>query len=146
MATTAQYTAQPIVETFALSSTHVNTARDGSGTGSTFGTLSSGPSTTAANGVGKRILRVSLLEVQASVGAGTANVVRFYISTDGGTNKRLICEKAVPSVTSSGTAIGYRTEVPELVGLILPGSTGAILYATLHSSANYHVIIESGLL
>jgi hypothetical protein len=41
MATTAQYTAQPIVETFALSSTHVNAARDGSGTRSTFATLSS---------------------------------------------------------------------------------------------------------
>lgn len=147
MATQPQYTAQPILEYATLSSTHVNTARDGSGTSSTFSLIASGPAVAQASGVGKRILRVSLVEVQAAVGAGTANVVRFFISTDNGTTKRLICEKAVPAVTSSTTAIGYRTEVPELVGLVLPGGTGAStisLYANLHTSANYHITVESG--
>lgn len=142
MATTAQFTAQPIIEHFSVAST--DTSRSAPATTTT---LCSGPSVAAASGVGKRIFRVVINEVNA-VGAGTANVFRFWLSLDGGTTKRLVCEKAIPSVTSSTTAIGFRTEVPELVGLILPGaaSNPPTLYASSHLSATFHVTIESGLL
>jgi hypothetical protein len=142
MATTAQYVAQPLVEIYSVAST--DTSRSAP---STTTTLCSGPAVAAANGVGKRILRVIVNEVNA-VGAGTANVIRFWISTDGGTTKRLYCERAVPAITSSSTAIGYRTEVTELVGLVLPGalSNAPTLYMSSHLSATYHVVIESGTL
>jgi hypothetical protein len=101
----------------------------------------------AANGVGKRINRVTVTEVNA-IGADTANVIRFWISTNGGSTDLLLVEKAVPAITSSSTAIGFRIEVPELVGLILPGaaSNPPTLYMSSHLAATYHVIIESGLL
>ena len=142
MATQPQYTTQPIVEVFSVAST--DTSRSAP---STLTTLCSGPAVAAANGVGKRINRVTVTEVNA-IGAGTANVIRFWISTDGGSNDRLLVEKAVPAITSSSTAIGFRIEVPELVGLILPGaaSNPPTLYMSSHLAATYHVIIESGLL
>jgi hypothetical protein len=142
MATQPQYTTQPIVEVFSVAST--DTSRSAP---STVTTLCSGPAVAAANGVGKRINRVTVTEVNA-IGAGTANVIRFWISTDGGSNDRLLVEKAVPAITSSSTAIGFRIEVPELVGLILPGaaSNPPTLYMSSHLTATYHVIIESGLL
>jgi hypothetical protein len=142
MATQPQYTTQPIVEVFSVAST--DTSRSAP---STVTTLCSGPAVAAANGVGKRINRVTVTEVNA-IGAGTANVIRFWISTDGGSTDRLLVEKAVPAITSSSTAIGFRIEVPELVGLILPGaaSNPPTLYMSSHLSATYHVIIESGLL
>jgi hypothetical protein len=142
MATAAQYVTQPIVEIFSVAST--DTSRSAP---TTTTTLCSGPAVAAASGVGKRILRVIVTEVNA-VGAGTANVVRFWISTDGGTTKRLYCERAVPSITSSTTAVGFRAEISELVGLVLPGATSnaPTLYMSSHSAATYHVVIESGLL
>ena len=94
MATTAQYVAQPIVEIYSVAST--DTSRSAP---TTTTTLCSGPAVAAADGKGKRILRVIVNEVNA-VGAGTANVIRFWISTDGGTTKRLYCERAVPAITS----------------------------------------------
>ena len=142
MATTAQYTAQPIIEGFSVANT--DTSRSTAAAGMT---LSQGPTTTAAAGVGKRILRVTVNEVNA-IGAGTANVVRFFIAPTSGSTKYLLAEKVITSVTSSATAAGFRVEVPELVGLILTGhaTTPATLYATSHSAATYHVVIESGLL
>lgn len=144
MATNAQFTAQPILEIFAAGIT-ADTSRSSPATAST--TLCSGPAVAAGNGIGKRISRVVVTEVNAA-GAGTANVIRFWLSTDGGTTKRLFVEKAVPQITSSGTAIGFRVEIPELVGLVLPGavSNAPTLYFSTHSAVTYHVTIESGLL
>ena len=142
MATTAQYTAQPIIEGFSVAST--DTSRSAP---STTTTLAAGPTTAAANGVGKRILRVTVNEVNA-IGAGTANVVRFWIAATSNGTKYLLAEKVVTAVTSSATAAGFRFEVPELVGLVLPGhaTTPATIFASSHSAATYHVVIESGLL
>jgi len=142
MATTAQYTAQPIIEGFSVANT--DTSRSTAAAGMT---LSQGPTTTAAAGVGKRILRVSVNEVNA-IGAGTANVLRFFVAATSTGTKYLLAEKVITSVTSSSTAAGFRIEVPELVGLVLPGhaTTPATLYATSHSAATFHVVIESGLL
>ena len=142
MATTAQYTAQPIIEGFSVAST--DTSRSAP---STTTTLAAGPTTTAANGVGKRILRVTVNEVNA-IGAGTANVVRFWIAATSSGTKYLLTEKVITATTSSATAAGFRFEVPELVGLVLPGhaTTPATIFASSHSAATYHVVIESGLL
>lgn len=142
MATTAQYTAQPIIEGFSVAST--DTSRSAP---STTTTLAAGPTTAAANGVGKRILRVTVNEVNA-IGAGTANVVRFWIAATSNGTKYLLAEKVITAVTSSATAAGFRFEVPELVGLVLPGhaTTPATIFASSHSAATYHVVIESGLL
>jgi hypothetical protein len=142
MATTAQYTAQPIIEGFSVAST--DTSRSAP---STTTTLAAGPTSAAANGVGKRILRVTVNEVNA-IGAGTANVVRFWIAATSNGTKYLLAEKVVTAVTSSATAAGFRFEVPELVGLVLPGhaTTPATIFASSHSAATYHVVIESGLL
>ena len=109
--------------------------------------MAAGPTTAAAAGVGKRILRVTVNEVNA-IGAGTANVVRFWIAATSNGTKYLLAEKVVTAVTSSATAAGFRFEVPELVGLVLPGhaTTPATLFASSHSAATYHVVIESGLL
>ena len=142
MATTAQYTAQPIIEGFSVAST--DTSRSAP---STTTTLAAGPATTAAAGVGKRILRVTVNEVNA-IGAGTANVVRFWIAATSNGTKYLLAEKVITAVTSSATAAGFRFEVPELVGLVLPGhaTTPATIFASSHSAATYHIVIESGLL
>ena len=142
MATTAQYTAQPIIEGFSVAST--DTSRSAPATTTT---LAAGPTTTAANGVGKRILRVKVNEVNA-IGAGTANVVRFWIAATSNGTKYLLAEKVITATTSSSTAAGFSFEVPELVGLVLPGhaTTPATIFASSHSAATYHVVIESGLL
>lgn len=137
MATTAQYTAQPILEHVQIST--ANTNRDGTGT---MGTICTGPNTTAGVGVGKRIFRIT---VQATV-TTTAGVVRFFISTDNGTTKRMICEKIVPAITPSTTIPAWRVEVPELVGLIIPGGTGNILYASTNNAETFNIICESGTL
>jgi len=137
MATQPQYTTQPILEYVQIST--INTNRDGTGT---LGTVCTGPNTSAANGVGKRIIR---LAVQATV-TTTAGVIRFFISNDNGTTKRLVCEKIVPAVTPSTTVAAWRVEVPELVGLILPGGTGNILYAGTEKGEAFNIICESGLL
>jgi|688.fasta_scaffold137063_2 hypothetical protein len=137
MATSAQFTAQPILEYVQIST--ANTNRDGTGT---LGTVCTGPNTSAGNGVGKRIFRV----VVQSTGTTTAGVVRFFISNDNGSSIRMVCEKIVPAVTPSTTVAAWRTEVAELVGMILPGGTGNILYASTNNAETFNVICESGTL
>ena len=137
MATQPQYTTQPILEYVQV--TTANTNRDGSGT---LATVCTGPNTSAGNGVGKRIFRVTI----QSTATTTAGVIRFFLSTDNGTSKRMICEKIVPAVTPGTTIAAWRTEVAELVGLILPGGTGNILYATTNNTETFNIFVESGTL
>ena len=137
MATTAQFTAQPTIDISQISS--ANTNRDGTGT---LVTISSGPSTAAANGVGKRINRV----VIQATGTTTANVVRFYISVDNGTTNRLICEKLISAITPSTSIAAFRSEVTELVGLMLVGGGNCLLRASTNNAETYNIIVESGTL
>lgn len=137
MATSAQFTAQPILETSLISTG--NTFRDGTGAMSTVAT---GPATTAGNGVGKRIFRTTIQSGQTT----TAGVIRFFISTDGGTTRRMLCEKIVPAVTPSTTVAAWRTEVAETVGLILPGGTGNVLYSSTNNGETFYIFCESGTL
>jgi len=136
MATSAQYTAQPILEYAQV------TTADTSRTAPTGVEITAGPSTTAGNGVGKRIIRVTV----QSTATTTAGVIRFFLSLDSGTTKRLICEKIVPAVTPSTSVAAWRTEVAELVGLILPGGVANKIYATTNNTETFNIIVESGTL
>ena len=137
MATSAQYTAQPILEYAQV------TTADTSRTAPTNTVeITAGPNTAAGNGVGKRIMRVTI-QSTASTNAG---VIRFFLSLDNGTTDRLICEKIVPAVTPSTSVAAWRTEVAELVGLILPGGTANKIYATTNNTETFNIIVESGLL
>lgn len=137
MATTAQFTAQPNIEYSQL--TTANTARDGTGT---IVTIATGPSATAAAGVGERITRIT---VQAT-GTTTAGVIRFFLSLDGGTTNRMILEKLVPAITPSTSVSAFRMEVNELVGMVLPGGGQVVLRASTNASETFNVVVESGLL
>lgn len=138
MATSAQYTVQPIIEVNQISA--ANTNKDG--TTGTYVTVSTGPTTAAGNGIGQRINRVTIIATATT----TPGVVRFFYTPPGGT-VRMICEKLVSAVTASATAIGFRTEVPELVGFILPGqtsSTSAIITASTEKAETFNIVVESG--
>jgi hypothetical protein len=137
MATTAQFTAQPTIDISQVST--ANTNRDGTGT---IVTVATGPSTTAAAGVGERINRVTI----HATGTTTAGVIRFYISLDSGTTNRLICERLVTAITPSTSVAAFRTEVGELVGLILPGGGAAMLRASTNNAETFNIMVESGLL
>lgn len=139
MAITAQFVAQPNIEI-----TQINTAsagvRDATGV-----TVCSGPSTAAAAGVGKRINRT----VVQATGTTIAGMVRFFVSNDNGATKRLYVEKTVSGITASASQSPFRTEVPELVGLILPGvsgSNGSYLYTSSEIGNTFNIIVESGIL
>lgn len=137
MATTAQFTAQPTIDISQVST--ANTNRDGTGT---IVTVATGPSTAAAAGVGERINRV----VVQATGTTTAGVIRFYISVDGGTTNRLICERLVPAITPSTTIAAFRSEVSELVGLVLTGGGSCMLRASTNNAETFNIMVESGLL
>jgi hypothetical protein len=137
MATTAQYTAAPILEI-----SQVTTA-DTSRTAPTNSVeITAGPNQTAANGVGKRILRVTI----EATGTTTAGVIRFFLSTDSGTTKRLFTEVLVSAVTPSTTTRSFRADATELVGLILPGGTNNKIYATTNNNETFNIFVESGTL
>ena len=149
MATQAQYAAQPVLETALLVQASLDTSRSSPATSVE---ITAGPSTAAGVGVGKRITKITATEVQNAAGsAGTANLLRFWIeeATDTNAAKRLIVEKIVPAITPTvGTTAGFRTEVPELVGLVLPGhpTDPPRIYVSANSAATFHITVESALL
>jgi hypothetical protein len=137
MAVTAQYTAQPILE-YAQGIT-----ADTSRTNPTNSVeITAGPNVAAGVGVGKRINRIVIHATSTT----TNGMVRFWLSLDSGTTKRLILEKGVPAITASGTLSAFRAEVPELVGLILPGGTANKLYVSTQNTETFNIIVESALL
>lgn len=137
MATTAQFTAQPIIDIAQVST--ANTNRNGTGT---IVTVASGPSTTAAAGVGKRINRVTV----TATGTTTAGVIRFFLSTDNGTTNYLVCERLVPAITPSTSVAVFRSEIGELVGLMLVGGGNCLLRASTNNAETFNICAESGLL
>lgn len=137
MATNAQYTAQPILEY-----AQVTTADTSRTSPTNTVEITAGPNVSPGSGVGKRIFRVTV----QSTATTTAGVIRFFLSLDSGTTDRLICEKIVPAVTPSTSVAAWRTEVAELVGLILPGGTANKIYATTNNTETFNIIVESGLL
>src|SRR5690349_17058576 len=128
MATSPAYAATPLLDYCQVSA--ANTNRDGTGTTVLLG------SGTAA---GKRVTRCSI----QSTGTTTAGAVRLYVSTDSGTTKRLIVEKVVPAITPAvGTTPPFYTTVPEIVGLVLPGTTAQI-YASTNNAETFNLTLES---
>lgn len=133
MATSAQYSTAPTVEINQISA--ANTARDGSGTTVAVAT---GPSTAQGSGVGKRIASIMI----NATGTTTAGTVRFFLSIDGGTNKRLIAEIPVPAITVSATQPAFQSTVPQLVGLVMQGQVSAascILYAATEKAETFNI-------
>lgn len=129
MATTAQYTAQPIVECTSIAT-------------NTTSSVAAALSTSAANGVGKRILRVYCTIPTTN----TAGKISLYI-TISGTNY-LIAERAVAANTVSNTAAALRVEFPEAIGLVLPGGSTTSLSINNNTALGVSITatVESGLL
>lgn len=135
MATSAQYSTSPTIDVSQIST--ANTNRDGSGT---TVEIAAGPTTASASGVGKRIVGVL---VQAT-GTTTAGTIRFFISVDGGTTKRLIEEVIVSAITVGASTPAWSASVPGLVGVVLPGQVSSNtqkLYASTEKGETFNVIV-----
>jgi len=135
MATTAQYSTAPTIDVSQV--TTANTARDGSGT---TVEIAAGPTSASASGVGKRITGVL---IQAT-GTTTAGMIRFFVSVDGGTTKRLIDEVLVAAITPSATTQAFQANAAGLVGLILPGQVSSNtqkLYAATEKSETFNIVV-----
>lgn len=103
-----------------------NTARDGTGT---LGTVHT------AGASGGRVERIIIM----GVGTVTGGMVRLFVSTDGGTTKRLLDERPVTATTPSATVAGWRDVVH--LALALPAS--ALLYASTHNAETFNVFAEA---
>jgi hypothetical protein len=137
MATAAQYATTPIVEYAQVSA--ANTNRDGTGT---TVLVCSGPSSAQGSGVGKRIARVYV----KATGTTTAGMVRFYISTDGGTTKRLVTEITVTAITAGTSTQTFNSVVVDLEGFVLQGqvsSQNCSLYASTHNAETFNIVVSS---
>ncbi|NDF50795.1 MAG: hypothetical protein EB116_12075 [Betaproteobacteria bacterium] len=106
-----------------------NTNRDGTGT---LGTLLTG---TASGTI------VEQITIKAT-GTTTQGMIRFFLSVDGGTNKRLIDEVIVGALTPSGTAQAFYAIAPNLAGLLLL-TTNSILYAATNNAETFNVITQN---
>lgn len=138
MATNAQYTAAPILELSLINT--ANTNRDGTGT---MSLICAGLTAASGAGVGKRINRITVVANQTT----TAGAVRFFGTTDGGTTRRLLSERIVAAITPSTTIPVFRTDVPELVGMILPGTVAGLtagLFASTNAGETFSIMVESG--
>lgn len=145
MATTAQFVSAPIIDITQIGPTAF-AGRTGGGTiGNEVILVCSGPTFIAGPGVGKRITR----GIIQGVSGNSAGVIKFFISPDGGTTRRLYLEKPVTSTSATPTSSSYRTEIPELIGFVFPGISGTSnvqLYAATHAGDTYNIVIESGTL
>jgi len=137
MATSAQYTTTPIVEYAQIAT--ANTARDGTGT---TALIASGPSTAQGSGIGKRIAKVFIKSTVTT----TAGMIRFFISLDGGTTKRLITEVPVYATSVGSSSVGFETTVSALEGLVLQGQVSSVscnLYASTEKAETFNIIVVS---
>lgn len=103
-----------------------NTNRDGTGT---LVTLVTG----VANGT-----RIDRIRIRAAV-TTTAGMVRFYISLDGGTTKRLWKEVIVSAITVGAATEAFNSEfvTPDLY---LPDAS-AVLYASTHNAEAINIVV-----
>ena len=127
MATTAQYTAQPIIEGASIAS---------AGTG----TVAAALSTSAANGVGKRIIRIAATVPTTN----TAGKLTLQLDVSG--TNYIIAERAVAANTVSTTAGALRIEFPEATGMVLPGGNTTSLEIVNGLNVTINTVVESGLL
>jgi hypothetical protein len=127
MATTPQYAATPGRANVQVSA--ANTAIDGTGTIVTV---------VAGTVDGRRVRRVA---VTGAVATGLANRISFFISTDNGSTNRFLCDVLLSAATVSGTVRGQYAEIPELVGVVLQG-TSTLLRAATHVAQATNVDCE----
>src|SRR5262249_32310624 len=98
----------------------------------TLGTLL----TAAATGT-----RVGRIRVHATV-TTTAGMVRIFLSTDGGTNKRLIGELVVTAITVGASTAAFEGFIYFAEpGLILKDAN-CIVYASTHNGETFNVLAE----
>jgi len=138
MANNPQYVATPVLEITQIVTT--NTARDGTGT---MSLVCAGLTAASAAAIGKRINKVAL----TSQGTTTAGVVRFFLTVDGGTTRRLVAERLIAANTPGTSNTILRYEMPELAGLILPGTVGGLtagLFASTNAGETFNIFVESG--
>jgi len=113
--------------------TATNTNRDGTGTTVLLFTPGSN---------GSRVERI----VVTATGTTTAGMVRFYLSTDSGTTKRLWKEIAitaiVPSASVSAFTSSINTALASMPLLMLP--SGTTVYVSTHNTETFNVFFEGG--
>ena len=102
-----------------------NTGLDGSGT---LGTLATG----VADGKTIEGVRVK------AAGTTTAGMIRFFLSLDGGTTKRLIDELDVAAITPSATVKAFSGAIIFDRPLVLPDTNG-ILYCATEKAETFNV-------
>ena len=124
MATAPAYAATPVGAAVQIATANAN--RNGTGT---LGTVLTGVSTGT---------RVDDIYIRATV-TTTAGTVRFFVSFDGGTNKYLLLEVAVPANTVSATNPAWSYALTNL-GWTLP-NTSAILYASTEKAEAINILV-----
>ena len=107
-----------------------NTNRDGTGT---MGTVLTGD----ADGTLVDMIRI------CAAGTVTNGVVRFFLSTDSGTTKRLLDEIIVSATTPSVTVKVFTAEWLPSRPLVL-ASASQILYASTHNAEAFNVFPFGG--
>lgn len=127
MTNVPSFVATPVCGIVQVSTANAN--RDGTGT---LGTAY----TAGANGG-----RVEYVRAKAAV-TTTAGMVRIFISTDGGTTKRLWAEIAIAAATVSNSVQSSEGEYQPRKPLVLPAS--AIVYASTHNAEAINVFIHGG--
>lgn len=130
MALTPQFTAAGLSDYAQIAT--ANAALDGTGT---VGTLATGVS------AGKVIEGVT---IKATV-TTTAGMIRFFVSYDTGTTKRLIGEVPVSAITKSATVAAFETVWIPPFPLILNG-TSSILYAATEKAETFNLVAFGGTL
>lgn len=124
MATSPSYAATPVTALAQVAT--ANTNRDGTGTMATV-------LTGASSGT-----RVDDIIVKAAQTV-TAGMIRFFMSTNGGTTKQLIYEIAVTATTASATVPAWTSRLTDMAWL-LP-NTNAILYASTEKAETFNIAV-----
>lgn len=106
-----------------------NTARDGTGTIVTLYTAGS-------NGA-----VLEYLWAKATV-TTTAGMIRFFLSTDAGSTKRLLAEIQVQAITVGASTLAWEGSWVPVRRLTLPAS--AIIYASTHNAEAVNVFAVAG--
>ena len=143
MAVTANFAQTPNLGRARISGVGaVNTARDGSGVEGTTIFLAF---TAGANG--SRVDRFIAIAA-GTLAATTAGMIRVFISSAGGVNKRLWREWQVTAVTPSASALGYTNYTTSKIDGGLALKAGEQIWVTSHfadaAGNQFDIIVEGG--
>ena len=143
MAVTANFALTPNVGRVRISGTGAaNTARDGSGVEGTTIFLAF---TAGANGA--RVDRF-IANAAGTLAATTAGMIRVFISSAAGANKRLWREWQVTAATPSANALGYTNYTTSKIDGGLALKAGEQIWVTSHfadaAGNQFDIIVEGG--